>query len=120
MGKRKNSIFAVDFDGTLCENDWPNIGSPNVTLIRILIAMREKGDKIILWTCRCGDNLTEAIEWCRSHGLEFDAVNDNLPECVAEFGDNSRKIFADVYIDDKSIRPDLKFGDFTRNEQTPL
>lgn len=111
MEKRNYTIYAVDFDGTLCENAWPNIGKPNYTLIQILKALREKGDKFILWTCRTADRLDEAIAWCKEHGLEFDAVNENLPEIIGQFGTESRKIFADVYVDDKATSPNLKFSE---------
>ena len=111
MEKCNYTIYAVDFDGTLCENAWPDIGKPNYTLIQILKALREKGDKIILWTCRTADRLDEAIAWCKKQGLEFDTVNENLPEIIGQFGTESRKVFADVYIDDKVISPNLKFSD---------
>lgn len=94
-------IWAVDFDGTLCESVWPGIGSPNTKLINSLIQRRKKGVKLILWTCREGEKLQEAVEWCRGHGLEFDAVNDNLPEMIARHGgSNCRKVWATRYIDD--------------------
>ena len=49
---RKYTIYAVDFDGTLCELCYPEIGAPNMNLITMLINQRNAGDKIILWTCR--------------------------------------------------------------------
>lgn len=99
---RKYTIYAVDFDGTLAESVWPGIGKPNRTLISHLIKRRNEGNKVILWTCRCGDRLEEAVTWCSYHGMNFDAVNENLPEMVEFYGNDSRKIFADVYIDDKA------------------
>jgi hypothetical protein len=99
---RKFTIYAVDFDGTLCESVWPGIGSPNTALIKHLIKRRREGNIVILWTCRCGNRLEEAVSWCRGFDLEFDAVNENLPEMIEYFGNDSRKIFADVYIDDKA------------------
>lgn len=99
---RKYAIYAVDFDGTLCESVFPGIGSPNMALINHLIKRRKQGNKIILWTCRCGDRLKDAVEWCREYGLEFDAVNENLQEMIEWHGNDCRKIFADVYIDDKA------------------
>lgn len=100
-----HDIVAVDFDGTLCANRYPLIGIPNDPLILALISQQGLGDKIILWTCRSGRFLDEAVEWCRERGLIFDAVNDNVPEAIAEFGGNSRKIYADYYIDDKGWPP---------------
>ena len=103
MSNRSYTVYAVDFDGTLCESIWPGIGAPNIFLIEHLIRRRAQGNKIILWTCREGDKLQAAIEWCKSYGLEFDAINDNLEELKQEFENNPRKIFADVYIDDKAV-----------------
>lgn len=101
--ERGYTIYAIDFDGTLCEDKWPGIGSPNLALVEKLISKREQGDKLILWTCRTGERLKEAVIWCQSYGLEFDCVNDNLPELVKKYGTNSRKVAADIYIDDKAI-----------------
>ena len=95
-------IIAVDFDGTLCENKWPDIGVANTKLIKYLINEQKKGSKIILWTCKVGDKLDSAIEWCKKYDLYFDAVNENLKESVEEFGNESRKIFAHEYIDDRA------------------
>lgn len=102
-----DKIIAVDFDGTLCKDAWPGIGEPNWSLICFLQDSQLEGAKVILWTCRDGVMLDNAIEWCKNQGLYFDAVNDNLPESIKKFGSNSRKIFADVYIDDKAT--DWKF-----------
>lgn len=103
--KREFTVYAVDFqfDGTLCESVWPGIGAPNKALIYHLIKRRKQGNKIILWTCREGDRLQEAVEWCKSYGLEFDAVNENIPEMIEWYGNDTRKIGYDVLIDDKAI-----------------
>lgn len=98
----KPNIIAVDFDGTLCTNRWPEIGEPNNELIDYLKNRQRNGEKLILWTNRVGDRLTEAVAWCKERGLIFDAVNDNLPEIVEAFGANCRKIFANEYIDDRN------------------
>ena len=103
MRKRNFIVYAIDFDGTLCESVYPGIGAPNMALINYLINRRLQGNKIILWTCREGERLQEAVDWCRGYGLRFDAVNDNLQELKDEFGNNPRKIAADVYIDDKAV-----------------
>lgn len=105
----KTPIYAVDFDGTLCENKWPEIGEPNIELIGYLIMMRKTvGAKIILWTCRTGEMLDNAVAWCSEQGLEFDAVNRNLPDVIEAFGDDTRKIFANMYIDDRNFWYDDK------------
>lgn len=96
-------IIAVDFDGTLCEDRWPNIGEPNKQLIAYLREEQRHGAKTILWTCRVGTYLNEAIDWCEEQKIHFDAVNENLPETVERFGSESRKIFAHEYIDDRAL-----------------
>ena len=97
--------IAVDFDGTLCFSCWPELGEPNKALIDYLKEWKENGNKLILWTCRSGEALDNAIKWCQEHDLEFDAINDNLPEIVQLYGSNSRKITCDYYIDDKAMLP---------------
>ena len=94
-------IIAVDFDGTLCEDKYPFIGRANMELIQTLRNAEKFGDKVILWTCRAGEPLHKAVQWCAGLGLYFDAVNENLPEIIEKYGGDSRKIFADVYIDDR-------------------
>jgi len=95
-------IIAVDFDGTLCKECYPYIGEANRELIDALVARKKRGDKIILWTCREESLLEEAIKWCQQQGLAFDAVNDNLEEIKQKYQHNSRKITADLYLDDKA------------------
>lgn len=97
-----SKIIAVDFDGTLCENKWPEIGEPNEELIEYLKDRQKVGDKLILWTCRAEELLKEAVYWCLDKELVFDAVNENLPETIKWMGGDTRKIFADEYIDDRS------------------
>ena len=99
-------IIAVDFDGTLCYSNWPELGEPNMPLIEYLRAQKKSGNKLILWTCRVGEALENAVSWCRELHLEFDAVNDNLPEIIEKYGNNSRKITCDYYIDDKAVLPE--------------
>lgn len=98
----KDKIIAVDFDGTLCENIWPEIGAPNHEVIKYLTEHKRNGAKIILWTCRVGDALTKAVDWCGRYSLYFDAINANLPHMIEYFGSDCRKVFANEYIDDKS------------------
>ena len=105
-----NKTIAVDFDGTLCYSCWPGTGEPNKELIDELIICRKKGNKLILWTCREGEAIQIAIEWCKDHGLCFDAVNENLPDVISLFGNDSRKISCDLYIDDKSWLPNQRLS----------
>lgn len=102
-GKRSYKIYAVDFDGTLCVESFPEIGVPNTELIAFLREERKLGNKVILWTCRVAERLQEAVSWCKEQGLEFDTVNANIPEMIAYWGNDPRKVFADIYIDDKAL-----------------
>jgi len=107
-------IIALDFDGTLVGHTFPEIGEPRMWLIERAIQWRKDGDKLILWTCREDvttsdyahyvprNYLTEAVEYCKSLGLEFDAVNQQLDEIDDPMLKVGRKIFADIYIDDRS------------------
>lgn len=108
--ENRPKIIAVDFDGTLCENKYPSIGEPNLELISWLRMVKNTGARIILWTCRSKKQLKEAVKWCEDQRLIFDAVNKNVKEAVKAYGGDSRKIFADTYIDDKaSARWSLPF-----------
>ena len=69
-------IIAVDFDGTLCADEYPGIGAPNLPLIAYLKRLKAEGCQLILWTCRCGELLEEAVAWCTGCQLYFDAVNE--------------------------------------------
>lgn len=105
MDTKGNMVIAVDFDGTLCKSAWPDIGEENKELLAYLKTQREQGARLILWTNREGDLLDEAVDWCRERGLVFDTVNENLPELIALYNNDCRKINADIYIDDKAVNP---------------
>ena len=98
-------IIAVDFDGCICTEMWPDIGEPNWDVIHALQKEQESGTKLILWTCRCDEHLKEALSACESWGLKFDAVNENIPERVEQYGGTApRKVSADEYWDDRGIK----------------
>ena len=96
-------IIACDFDGTLFENRFPEIGPARTHLIERLLEEQRKGAKIILWSCREGDLLQAALDKCAEYGVRFDAVNANLPETPEWMGYDSRKVFATEYWDDRSF-----------------
>lgn len=94
--------IAVDFDGTIVEHEYPGIGKEKLFAFQTLKEFEKLGVRLILWTFRTGEELDEAVEYCRKNGIEFYAVNKNYPEEV--FDETvSRKIDADIYIDDKNI-----------------
>lgn len=93
---------AVDFDGTIVENDYPQLGKPMLFAFETLKELQKRGFTLILWTIRTGKLLDEAVEFCRQNGVEFYAINQNHPE---EVFDSSlpRKIEVDVFIDDRNL-----------------
>ena len=98
----KNKIIAVDFDGTLVKDEYPKIGSPNIKLINKLRKL-SRDNTLILWTCRTGDKLKEAVEFCLLCDLQFDYINENSKEILEKYNNvDSRKITADIYLDDKA------------------
>ena len=99
MGK----VIAVDFDGVLFTEAYPKIGMPIAPNINRAKNARANGAKLILWTCREGFALAEAIAACMAVGLEFDAINENLPETKEKYGNDPRKVGADEYWDDKAV-----------------
>lgn len=115
-------IVAVDFDGTLCKNKYPAIGEEQIIEVyddgnyytfkitdMLKYLQKEKNVKVILWTCRASKELEEAVKWCNERGLYFDVVNDDTEHIKASFKREGeplslvRKIFANVYIDDRSF-----------------
>jgi hypothetical protein len=98
----KNIRIAVDFDGTIVEHEYPGIGKEKLFAFQTLKEIEKLGARLILWTFRSGEQLEEAVEFCKRNGIEFYAVNKNYPEEV--FDETvSRKIDADIYIDDKNL-----------------
>lgn len=100
-------IWAVDFDGCLVTDKYPEIGTPDMELVNYLIDLRKTGTRLILWTCRDNDtkhkHLDRAVEFCTKLGLEFDAVNKNIKETIGMFRNDTRKVYANVYLDDKAM-----------------
>jgi hypothetical protein len=94
--------IAVDFDGTIVDHEYPEIGKEKLFAFLTLRELIKKGAWVILWTFRAGKELEEAVEYCRKNGVEFYAVNKNYPEEVMN-ETVSRKIDADIFIDDKNI-----------------
>lgn len=95
-------IIAVDFDGTIVEDAYPQIGKPMMFAFETLKKLQEKGHRLILWTYRSGSKLDEAVNFCEENGIYFYAVNKSFPE--EEFSETiSRKIHADLFIDDRNV-----------------
>lgn len=97
-------VIAVDFDGTIVEHDYPRIGREIPFAIDVLKRLQqEEFHQLILWTVREGELLDEAIAYCRQRGLEFYAVNSNTPGDDYPDALLSRKLQADLFIDDRNV-----------------
>lgn len=103
--------IAVDFDGTIVEHKYPDIGKEKLFAFDTLKALQKKGHQLVLWTIRTGKELDEAVDYCSKNGIEFYAVNKNYPEEIFDGTDVSRKINADVFIDDRNIGGFLGWGE---------
>ena len=102
MDFKEKLIVAIDFDGTIVEDAYPKIGKPKLFAFETLRRLQDDGHRLILWTYRCGSKLEEAVVFCESNGIQFYAVNRSFPE--EEFDhNNSRKIYADLFIDDRNL-----------------
>ncbi len=93
--------IAVDFDGTIVEHRFPRIGKVMPFAFETIKAL-QKENEVILWTYRTGKELDEAVKFCKENDVEFYAVNKSYPEEICN-SDISRKIYADIYIDDRNI-----------------
>lgn len=96
-------IIAVDFDGTIVEHKYPEIGKEIPFATSTLRMLAEHRHQIILWTVRRGELLEDAVKWCRDHGVEFYAINKNFPEENVDNGGGYCKINAEIFIDDRNL-----------------
>jgi hypothetical protein len=103
---RFRKVIAVDFDGVLSLGQFPQCGPANremIDMFKRLIAKPAPARPIyILWTSRTGLYLDRAVEWLRKEGLHFDFINKQPRETPKNY---TRKIFADLYVDDRAITP---------------
>ena len=97
------AVYAIDFDNTLAQTCFPEIIAPNKKMVAFTKALKAQGHKIILWTSRDGEDLTAAVEWGKRQGIIFDSVNGPLPGQIKGRWNDTRKIYADFYVDDKAM-----------------
>jgi len=110
MNFQDRLIIAVDFDGTIVEDGYPGIGKTRIFAFETLKRLQQDGHRLILWTYRSGDKLDEAVKFCKENGIEFYAVNASFPEEKFDYT-RSRKIHADLFIDDRNIGGILGWGE---------
>lgn len=97
-------LIAIDFDGTIVEHRYPEIGREIPFAIETLKKLQNDGHKLVMWSVREGDLLQEAVDWCAERGLMFYAVNRNYPEESVEINEHyHRKLSVDMFIDDRNL-----------------
>ncbi|MFV0305335.1 MAG: BT0820 family HAD-type phosphatase [Moheibacter sp.] len=99
----KSYLIAVDFDGTIVKDAYPKIGKPMLFAFESLKELQIQGHRLVLWTYRHGKALEEAVEFCHENGIEFYAVNSSFEGEIFEIEKQSRKIHADLFIDDRNL-----------------
>lgn len=105
----ESKLIAIDFDGTIVEDRYPEIGKPIIFAFETMKKLQEDGHRLILWTYRTGKALEEAVSFCKDNGIEFHGVNNNYIE--EEYSPEiPRKIKADIFIDDRNIGGFLGWG----------
>lgn len=110
MNFKEKLILAIDFDGTIVGDAYPNIGKPQLFAFETLKRLQDDGHRLILWTYRDGKKLKEAVDFCKENGIEFYAVNKSFPE--EQFSqEKSPKIHADYFIDDRNIGGFIGWGE---------
>ena len=110
MNFQDKLIIAIDFDGTIVEDAYPKVGKPRIFAFETLKRLQDEGHRLILWTYRSGKKLDEAVKFCEDNGIVFYAVNKSFPEEKFDYS-KSRKIYADLYIDDRNIGGILGWGE---------
>lgn len=118
MNFQDKLILAIDFDGTIVDDAYPEIGKPKIFAFETLKRLQSEGHRLILWTYRCGKPLEEAVTFCKKNGIEFYAVNNSFPEEIYD-GEKSRKINADLFIDDRNIGGFIGWGEVYQRLTNP-
>ena len=107
---KETLTIAIDFDGTIVEDEYPRIGKPKIFAFETILKLQNEGHRLILWTYRYGKALDDAVAFCEENGIVFYAVNKSFPE--EHFDPKySRKINADIFIDDRNIEGPMGWGE---------
>lgn len=109
MNLKQSLIIAIDFDGTIVEDAYPAIGKPKLFAFDTLKKLQNEGHRLILWTYRSGKKLEEAVQFCESNGINFYAINASYEDEEID-SEKSRKIHADIFIDDRNVEGFIGWG----------
>ena len=99
----KMMIIAVDYDETIVQDSFPHVGTLKPDAKEVINELYDNGHFIIIWTCRHGENADDAHKFLTDNGIKFHSFNEHKPENIEKYGNDTRKIFADIYIDDKNL-----------------
>lgn len=102
----KRLVLGIDFDGTIVEENFPEIGAIKPKTVQLMKDAGEKGHLVIVWTARSGSALNEAIQFLFKNEIPFDYINENPEDPYAIRGEQGRKIFCDYYLDDRAVHVD--------------
>jgi len=98
------TVIAIDFDGTVVTEAYPGIGDEIAGAIESIKSLQENESvECVLWTCRGGRQLEEAVSWLEERGVFLNYINENTTEQMEHWDSNPRKIAASIYIDDRTI-----------------
>jgi predicted mannosyl-3-phosphoglycerate phosphatase (HAD superfamily) len=96
-------VIAIDFDGTIVEESYPQLGKLRKGAKKYINKLYDDGHIIIINTCRSGVHQNAAFKMLIGLDVSFDLMNENHPSVIAQYHNDSRKISADLYIDDKNL-----------------
>lgn len=102
MSMRK-MVIAVDFDGVINASPYPEVGVVVNGARDAMQELKRRGHHLIIWTCREGQDQTDAINFLLEKGIPFDNINCNARENFERYSNDSRKVYADIYIDDRNL-----------------
>jgi hypothetical protein len=108
--KDRFKYIIIDFDGTIATLNYPNLGNVKNHAVRVIQRIKDNGGKIAIWTCRCDDDERKVKEFLDKHEIPYDKFNEPFDEMNIMFGGNPRKIYGDVYIDDKELHAQMNGG----------
>lgn len=111
MIRENSKIIAIDFDGTIVEDKYPKIGKPQIFAFETLKRLESDGHRLVLWTYRHGARLQEALKFCEENGIEFYAVNSSFQGEDFDLNTQSRKINADIFVDDRNVGGFIGWGE---------
>lgn len=97
------TLLCIDFDGTVCEHVFPEVGNLLPGAKEYINKLYDEGFYIIIWTCRYGEPLLKAEAFLRKSGINFHQINKHHPDVITQYGNDCRKVLGDIYIDDKQL-----------------